>query len=203
MNKKYLFALIGTVAAVGCNAATAANLPGAMTLTLSEAYYHFDNDRHMDNTGMPNAAIAYNVDSHWALEAGLGVLNTNLDDDDAIGDEGVHGLLFTADAIYRFMPESRFEPYVIGGVGVLGLKPNGTNNVQQGNFNAGVGAQFFINDYIALRVEARDLLMTTGGGMNDFMINGGISFVYGGNKPVFKDEPVVQKDMPVKNNAEK
>lgn len=195
MNKKYLFAIIGTVAMLNCQITSAQNLPGATTITLAEAYYHFDTDRDMESngTGMPNAALAYNFDSHWALEAGIGVLNAENDDE-----EHVHGMLYTLDAIYRFIPDNRFVPYVIGGVGVLGINPNGTENVQQGNFNAGVGTEIFFNDFIALRIEARDIQMTTGSGLNDFFINGGISFVLGGNKPVYKDEPAAKK-MPKKD----
>lgn len=195
MNKKSLFALIGTIATLGCQVAIAENLPGAISVTLSEAYYHFDNQRDMENhTGMPNIALAYNVDAHWALEAGIGVLNAKRDDDaNQDPDASVHGMLYTVDAIYRFMPERRFEPYVIWGIGVLGLKPNGDDNVQQGNFNAGVGAQYFVYPLIALRLEVRDILMTTGSGMNDYMVNAGVSFVLGGHQPVYKDEtPVTQ-----------
>lgn len=34
------------------------NPPGAVTLSLGDAYYHFANKRHLDNVWMPNVALA-------------------------------------------------------------------------------------------------------------------------------------------------
>jgi OOP family OmpA-OmpF porin len=156
--------------------AVAGNRAGAVTLTLADAYYHFASSRHLDNTSLPNVALAYNVTDRWAIEGGIGVINTN--QKPVLGGLGVHGFLYTADAIYRFR-HSQFEPYIIAGIGLLGIKPNGLNSTHQGNINAGVGTQIFFSDSIALRGEIRDLYTTTGAGKNDYMINFGVSFLMG------------------------
>lgn len=160
------------------------NRPNAVTLNFADAYYHFDSKRHADNSAMPNLAIDYNFDERWAAELGFGVMNTNYHDT-----TGLRAVLYTFDGIYRFMSKGRFEPYVIAGIGALGMKPSiGTQAQYQGNVNAGIGTQFFADRMVALRVEARDLY-TMSGGKNDYMINFGISFQFGGNSepaPVYK-----------------
>lgn len=154
----------------------AGNHPGAVTLTLADAYYHFSSSRQLDNASMPNVALAYNFDNHWAVEAGVGVINTN----QRISGSGEHGFLYTVDGLYRLGIHHHFEPYVIAGIGVLGIRPQINNNsAHQGNVNAGIGTQFFASESIALRAELRDLY-TVSGGKNDWMANFGVSFLMGG-----------------------
>ena len=165
-----LFALIFA------NQAMAGNRPGATTLTLGTAYYHFSSQRHLDNTALPNIALAYDFTDRWALEGGVGVVNTN--QKPVLGGLGVHGFLYTVDGIYRFLPHASCEPYLIAGVGMLAMRQNNSlDNNHQGNINAGIGTQVFFGDMIALRGEVRDLYTTTGAGRNDYMINMGVSFL--------------------------
>lgn len=169
MKKLSVFLLLLTMASTSF----AGNYPGAFTVTLADAYYHFSSKRHLDNASMPNVGLAYNFDTHWAAELGIGAINTNQSSSPALG---VHGFLYTMDALYRFSPKQRFEPYVLAGIGIIGLKPNGNNATHQGNINAGIGTQFFADDAIALRGEIKDLY-TLSGGQNEVMVNIGISFL--------------------------
>ncbi len=153
--------------------AMAGNRSGATTLTLATAYYHFSSQRHLDNTTLPNIALAYDFTDRWALEGGVGVVNTN--QKPVLGGLGVHGFLYTIDGIYRFQPHTSWEPYLIAGVGMLAMRQNNLDNNHQGNINAGVGTQVFFGEMIALRGEVRDLYTTTG--RNDYMINFGVSFL--------------------------
>lgn len=153
----------------------AGNRPGAWTITPSVGYYFFAAKRSIYNTTLPNLAFAYNFDEHWAGEVDAGVINTNNS-----SEQGVHGMLYTVDGIYRFMPRGNFEPYALAGVGVIGLKPPGNTSTQQALINAGIGTQYFIDPSIALRADVRDLY-TMSGGYNEGMINFGVSFLIGGN----------------------
>jgi hypothetical protein len=163
-----LFFLLNTVCCAG-------NRPGAFTFTIADAYYHFSSKRHLENnSSMPNIALAYNADERWAMEVGVGVLNTNYQQG-----RGVHGFLYTLEGLYRFKPYQHFEPYAIAGVGIIGLRPLPNDSEHQGNINAGIGTQFFADESIALRAELRDLY-TLAGGKNDWMANIGISFLLGG-----------------------
>lgn len=177
--------LLGCVIWLSNTAVLAGNIPGAVTVTLGGAYYHFDEKRHMENSAMPNLAVAYNFTNHWAFEVAGGILNSNLEP--SKGDHGVHGTLYTVDGIYRFVPYGHLEPYIIAGIGILTLVPNDNDSEHMGNVNAGVGAQLFWGPNVAMRAEVRDVFDTTGGARNDYMANFGVSFLFGGDTvPVYK-----------------
>ena len=132
--------LLGCLILLG-NAAFAGNVPGAVTVTLADAYYHFDEKRHMDNSAMPNLAVAYNFNPHWAFEVLGGILNSDLKP--SRGGHGVHGTLYMVDGIYRFTPYGHLEPYLTAGIGVLSLDPNEEDTKHPGNVNVGIGTQLF------------------------------------------------------------
>ncbi len=176
MQMKKLSLLTLVLGIMSINTAMAWNRPGAMTLTLADAYYHFDSKRHINNSSLPNVALAYNFDERYAAELNIGVLNTNYHNDTRL-----RGVLYTLDGLYRFTPHGHFESYIIGGIGMWGLKPSiNTQSQYQANVNAGIGTQFFADNMIALRLEARDLY-TLSGGKNDVMVNFGVSFQFFGN----------------------
>jgi OOP family OmpA-OmpF porin len=179
MQAKYIKVVgAGLLAILSVSNVTAGNRTGATTLTLATAYYHFDYKRHLNNESMPNVALAYNFSDQWAMEGGIGVVNTH--QTAPLGRASVRGYLYTVDTIYRFLPQQRLEPYISFGVGMLSMKPNGLDATNQGNINAGIGTQIFFTDSIALRGEVRDLYTTTGAGKNDYMLNFGLSFLMGG-----------------------
>jgi len=178
-SKKFLI-YVGLISLFCQQIVFAGNRPGAITFTLSDAYYHFSSQRHIKNTGLPNIALAYDFDERWAVEAGAGVINTDPTPGANNGNRGIHGALYTLDGIYRFQKVKIFDPYVIAGIGILGLKPITNQAEQQANINAGIGVQIFSGEDIALRGEFRDLLITTGAVKNDWMVNVGISILFGG-----------------------
>jgi len=180
MRKNYLISCIGMFILMSNEIGFAGNIPGSVTVTLADAYYHFDNKRNLENSAYPNVALAYNFTQHWAMEAVAGILNTR--QTEALGDNGVHGALYTIDGIYRFTPCGHFEPYILGGIGLLNLTPNGTDSEHPGNVNVGFGAQLFWGPTVAMRAEFRDIYQTTGNSHNDYMLNFGVSFLFGGDK---------------------
>lgn len=180
--KKLAWMSIGIVALACSNFASAGNRPGAVTFSLGDAYYHFAQKRNLSNIWMPNLALAYNFDHHWAVEAGAGLYNTYMHPPLVVSTTKTHGFLYTATGLYRFGCYYRFEPYAAMGLGVIALKPYSTDVQYQGNINAGLGTQWFAGPSIAFRAEVRDLY-TISGGKNDFMLNFGMSFLFGGEKP--------------------
>lgn len=156
----------------------AGNREGAVTLTPGIAYFSFSNKRHLNDTAVaPTVALAYNFDKNWAIEAAYGVFNTSYKGSGRHG--GVNGDTYTLDGLYRFAAHGMLEPYVSIGLGVFYLNPNGTDPANQVNLNAGLGAEAFFSESVALRAEVRDLY-TMAGGKNDFLFNVGVSFLMGG-----------------------
>lgn len=156
--------------------ATAGNRPGAATLTLGGGYEWFASKRKIDNTGLGLVGFGWNFTQNWGVNAILAFFNTHFrsSQDD---NRSIKGTLFIFDGVYHFPIHPVIEPFVTFGVGITGLNPSRTDANNEGNINAGLGAQFFVHHNVALQVEARDIY-TWVGGKNDVMLDGGVNFLF-------------------------
>lgn len=151
------------------------NQPGEITLTFAGGSYRFAHKRQLNNTSIPFLGLAYNFDSNWATELSW----ISFDTIQKATGQGVVGNLFMLDGIYRFQStKCHFQPYVIAGIGNLGLKTGRSHSTQQGDVNAGLGVQWFGDYFLAFRGEVRDVYTTTTG-TNDWMALLGINFLWG------------------------
>jgi len=149
--------------------------PRTLTLTIGNGYIFFAPRRDLQNTWLPlSGALTYNFSEIWAIELAADIINANSGEP---AQHHVHGLLTMLDALFRFHPLPYFEPYLLAGLGVMGIKPAGTESIQQGGMNAGLGVQLFQSDHVAFNAEARDIY-TFVGGKNDVLLNLGISFLW-------------------------
>lgn len=156
--------------------AFAFNTAGTIPLTLGGGYDFFSSHRRIDNSGVGFAALGYNFTDHWGIEGLAGFFNTK-STYPATYDQRVKGSMFAIDGVYHFSPYHSFQPYVLAGPGVMGFNPNGTDANNEGNFNAGIGAQMFFTDRVALRAEVRDFYTFTGG-RNDVFVSGGVTILF-------------------------
>ncbi|HSW70595.1 MAG TPA: outer membrane beta-barrel protein [Gammaproteobacteria bacterium] len=155
--------------------AFAASKADAITFTVGGGYLFFSQKRDLHNTAVPAmAALAYNFTEQWALALAANLINADSGDPDK---HHVHGFAYIGDVLYRLHPLCSLEPYVMGGLNVMSLKPISSEPVNQGGMNVGLGAQFWKSNHIALSVEARDLY-TFSGGKNDILLNGGVNFIW-------------------------
>lgn len=152
------------------------NRPGALTVTLGGGYFYLDSMRDMDNKAAGMVEIGYDFTQHWGIEGLLAGFRTHFEPS-VQNHESISGTFFSIDGVYHFFPEYRFQPYVLAGVGILGLSPNLYDANNSGDINAAVGAQFFISPLFSVRFEARDMY-TWVGGRNDIFINAGLGFSF-------------------------
>ncbi len=154
----------------------AGNRPFATTLTAAEGYYMFDSKWHLQDKGMPNIALAFDFTRKWAMEATAGTFMTR--SEDYHHNRNVRGNLYTLDALYRITSYLQYEPYIAFGVGYLNVD-SAPNAINGAGINAALGSQYFFSKSIALRLEFKDIY-STNHARNDFLINLGMSFVFGG-----------------------
>ncbi|HMK56285.1 MAG TPA: outer membrane beta-barrel domain-containing protein, partial [Dissulfurispiraceae bacterium] len=69
----------------------------------------------------------------------------------------VKTLLYHVDAIYHFMPDQNFVPFIVGGIGGANFNPNATGSKNKLMANLGVGAKYWLTDATALRFDVRDV----------------------------------------------
>ena len=108
----------------------------------------------------------YNFTDAWGLEMSVGNTASSATKL-AGGDIDLDLTTFDVDAVWHFLPGSRFAPYLVGGVGYaranLDDPIRGTVNGQpvtiddDGGFslNAGIGAKYFVTDRFLVRLEGR------------------------------------------------
>jgi len=108
----------------------------------------------------------YNLTDAWGLEVSVGNTASSATKL-AGGDIDLDLTTLDVDAVWHFLPGSRFAPYLVGGVGYaranLDDPIRGTVNSQpvaiddDGGFslNAGIGAKYFATDRLFVRLEGR------------------------------------------------
>lgn len=147
----------------------------AITFTLAGGELFLAAKRNMENTGVGMVMLGYDFTEHWAIEGLAGFYHTHFNNSD--DNRRIDGNLYSVDGIYHFSPFNVFEPYVLAGVGMIGMNPNGNDANNEGNINAGLGLKAFIHPAIAFRIEARDFY-TWVGGKNDVLLDGGVTFLF-------------------------
>lgn len=175
MKQLLSIASLSLLTLLACQPAQAFNNAGTVSLTAGGGYDYFSSKRNVKNSGVGFGILGYNFTDHWGIEALLGFYNTH-SRLAATYNQDVKGTVFAFNAAYHFTPYGGFQPYVLAGPGVIGMNPNGTDAHNLGNINAAVGADYFFNEIVALRVEARDFY-TFVGGKNDVMASGGVTFL--------------------------
>lgn len=168
---------VGVLSVAAYSTAYAGSRAGTATFTVGGGYYYFASKRNIDNTGFPFVGAGYNFTDNWGIDAILGNFTTDSNRSYENGQE-VNGTIFLVDGVYHFsQPNRGFEPYLLAGVGILGMNPNGNEANNEANINAGLGALVFANEVVAFRMEARDLY-TIRGGKNDVFLDGGVTFLW-------------------------
>jgi OOP family OmpA-OmpF porin len=173
-----LFAVASGLTLLASQSATAGNRAGAFTLTPGAAYDFFAQKRNLENAWLlPTVALGYDITENWGVEGMYS--NFGASQKGASQTGNVTGNLYTLDGIYHFMKFDMLEPYLSAGLGVMYVNPNGSDAYNQADINAGLGAQLFFGESVALRGEVRDIY-TMAGGENDVTLGFGVSFLMGG-----------------------
>lgn len=173
--RSLVLSCLSLISVAAISTSYAADRAGAASFTVGAGSLHFASSRDIDNTGVPFFGLGYDFTDHWGIEGILGFFNTDSNNPEDNGKQ-VNGTMFLVDGLYHFTPYNIVEPYVMLGVGILGMNPNGTDANNEGNINAGLGAKVFFDKSIAFRFEARDLY-TTVGPKNDYMFDAGVTFL--------------------------
>lgn len=177
-SRKTVLAGFSTLISIACNPVLAGNRPLAVTVTVAEGYYVFDNKWGVQNNGLTNIGLAFDFTKKWAIEgnAGVSFTRTNGENDNF----NVLANLYTLDALYRITSYLQYEPYLSFGVGLLTLDstPDRASS-QTPNINVALGSQYFFSKSIAMRLELKDLYSPSQA-KNDFLVSFGMSFVLGG-----------------------
>jgi hypothetical protein len=165
--------------------------PGEFYVSPGVAYYHFSEKRDLQNTAMANISAGMVVSDRFSLEAFYG--QAAAEESPSALNQNTRFYAYAVEGVYHSQPgvEALIHPYVLAGLNVTNQEDNSTSsgNTTLLGVNAGVGIEYFVNSTISLFTDVRDLY-TLSGGKDDWMVNAGIKFVFGGSQPDVASSPV-------------
>ena len=191
MKKNLLLVLVGMVCFCGWGpTAQAAIRPHTVTLDVGGGgLFFFGNQENLVDAPLVNLGIGYNLDSHWAVEGIAGYAYTqNKKYIKNVGKDIDYDLFSgRVDVVRHFLSDHRFVPYLSAGLGASYKNPEPNRhqpNDTDGFFDWGFGVKIALNDFIALRGDARHYVLIDNIKFDDanqnFSATGGLEFQFGG-----------------------
>ena len=160
---------------------------GGFSVSPNLGYYFFEDGQEIKKAPTYGVGIGYDFTDRLGIEGSYNVVNT----ESKIDGTDIDGHLGRLDLVMNFLTEKRFVPYFAIGAGNLSLTPEGGDSESQYFGNWGVGMKYFFNDYMAFRVDGRQIMTSTN---INYLTTAGLTFYFGGEKKakVEEQKPVSQ-----------
>lgn len=170
--------------------AGAAIKEGSIELSPFVGYNFFENKQNLKDRPFVGGRIGYNITNRFGIEGAMEFINSGVDDENVIMTRkgqftspigGVDIRSYHLDALYHFMPEGRFNPFLVAGAGVTHYKP-AISDKEMASVNFGVGAKYWVADNVALRFDLRDNLVSEvfNDRYHNLSATAGLVFAFGG-----------------------
>ncbi len=166
---------------------------GSFEVSPFGGYNFFESSQNLKNRPVFGGRLGYNFTKHFGIE-GVGAFISSSVDDRAITGakegqfrspmDGVDITFYHLDAVYHFIPDGKFNPFVVAGFGAAHYSQTISTKGDMAAFNVGVGAKYWVTDNIALRVDVQDYMVTEimQETYHNIGVTVGISFAFGGEK---------------------
>ncbi len=131
-------------------------------------YNFFENQQNLKDRFMFGGRLGYNFTKHFGVEGAVESIHSRIDDKAKTGaEEGqfrspmdkVRLTFYHIDAVYHFMPDGNFNPFILAGFGGAHYSPD-ISDKDMAAFNVGLGAKYWMTDNLALRFDIRDYMVT-------------------------------------------
>jgi len=143
--------LAAALVAMAALPAAAGQKAGKLTLSPQLGGILFEGDQDVDDSVAYSLGIGYNLTRALALEAVLAGASTERES----SGRSIDLTTYRIDALYHFMPDREFVPYVAAGLGGYDLGSDGEFMADYG-----AGALYYIAENVALRADVRHLIVT-------------------------------------------
>jgi outer membrane beta-barrel protein len=151
--------------------------------------YFFDRDLDLDNDLVYGVRLGYFFTK--ALEAEISFEGVSTEDDRTNGDADL--LQWHIDGLYHFPINEKLFPYLAVGMGVANYDIDGRSSDSDFLLNYGAGVKYLIKDWLAIRLDARQPVTFDDTNFN-FMVNLGLSFLFGGPPKAAAVAPAADSD---------
>ncbi len=189
----------------------AENRQGSFNLSPYIGGYVLDKDQHEESRPVFGLRAGYNFTKNLGVEA---LFDYSLTETRIIyGSREADRYRYGVDFLYHFMPDKNFVPFVAVGGGGTNFNIPHTPSAEShyaGLVNYGGGVKYFITPDIAMRADARHVLLVHDTGKNNLEYAVGLTFQFGGvrnapktvavaaSEPVDNTPPTVLFTSPVK-----
>jgi OmpA-OmpF porin, OOP family len=164
---------------------------GSASITPFVGGYFFESSENLKNSAIVGFRASYSFTENFALEGMVSYLKSTMKDVSGEPSQKIYGC--GIDAIYHFMPESRFVPFIALGVGGIHYGYPHAERSSKVTVDYGAGAKIFLTDNVALRFDVRHV-MPQNDHYNDILATAGVTFSFGGHPKIKKESETCDKD---------
>ncbi len=147
---------------------------GTFTVAPHAGWYVFDQDQDIANAPLHGIGLGYNFTPHIGIEGTMSHVNS----DATPSDDNRNLYIYRVDAMYHFLSDREFVPYIAAGIGALSLHSeiNGTDT--NGLINYGAGLKTFITERLTIRADIRHII-DYDDSYNNFACTLGLTYFFG------------------------
>jgi OOP family OmpA-OmpF porin len=170
---------------------------GGFSLTPTVGGYSFAGSEHRDPAQLYGLKIGYDKIGK-SIEDSLGVeatFNYFTAKSKTVANDTT-GYLVRLDAVYPFVQGVKWMPFFAAGAGGIAID-NGVDPDLDINLllNYGLGLKYFFENYLAVRVDGRHLIIYNNNtSKNNFEVGVGVSYYFGKTVPPMKTKPAVKNE---------
>ena len=178
---------------------------GSVELSPFAGYNFFEGRQNLEDGPLFGGRIGYNITSNFGVEIAAEYLRSRVADKTKLFTkegqfttpiDGVNVTFYHLDLLYHFMPEGRFNPYIVAGYGAVNYSPRiNTQNMSVAGF--GAGAKYWLTDHVALRLDVRDNLIVDDQ-INNIQVTMGAVLAFGGRS----NAAAVPSDKPLDGDSD-
>jgi OOP family OmpA-OmpF porin len=188
---------------------------GSFEVNPFAGYNFFESRQNLKSAPVYGGRVGYNFTRYFGVEVAGEYIWTRLDDKEKTDNtEGQFGYpmdrvelaFYHIDAVLHFIPDGKFNPFIVAGFGGANYNPNiSMHGHDMSAFNVGIGAKYWLTEHIALRVDLQDYMVTEIFQETYHNIGAtiGIAFAFGGKsksapapEPMAKEKVVILASEP-------
>jgi OmpA-OmpF porin, OOP family len=186
---------------------------GSVEVSPFIGYNWFQDKQNLENRPVFGGRLGYNFTRHWGVEGTFEYMKSSVNDKSKTNlkegqfgspDDDVKISFYHLDAVYHFMPDGKFNPFIVAGIGGAHYNPKISDH-DMAAFNVGVGAKYWLTDHVAIRADLRDYMVTeiVQETYHNVAATVGVTFAFGGRerpaqaKAEAKPEPVAVPPPPL------
>lgn len=155
--------------------------------------YTFDGDEDLKTKPVSGLRFGYDITKHWGLEALFEYIPT-IYNKPPINESTATAYGYRLEALYNFMPDKKFVPYIAVGAGGRSLRFKDLQlDRNHGDIDYGLGAKYFMFSNIAIRGDVRHIFLPNDS-YNNFEYTLGLSYYFGGPKTYKPAEASAEPD---------